>query len=247
MTEEYFEYKEGVCENINCPERKAKLYYKKLFEDKKEDRDNLYEQLQKIRNALEKKDLKKDKSGNEWLAKENIKLIDEKAQAEEKLKLIEDSAKSSEKELDELRAYRKNDEEAKRKQIEEYQALPEKHKELQKKVDEKSLELKGIEDEILKSKTEIRKIVDDGKKAVEKALKEFHKIREDTAEEKQMKKDIKRVKKISGLIEKAFKFRDIFRTDKVKKQQAKIKKEFEKLSERQKKLVQEKYDEAIGI
>jgi len=188
MTEQYFEYKDGVCENINCPERKAKLHFKKLFEEKKDDRDNLYEQMQKIRNALEKKNLKENKTDVEWLAKENLKLLDEKTIAEERLKAMEEANKLEQQELEGLKSYREKTENEKKKQVEEYQSLPDKFKDLQKEVDEKVLELQRLEEKEL---TQL-KILNEGKKEIENELNELREIQGKISKEKQNKKDLKK-------------------------------------------------------
>ena len=54
------------CSFDECPDRRKQLDYKKLYEDKSKDRDDLYEKLQEMRNMLtrDNKDKKDNKEDN---------------------------------------------------------------------------------------------------------------------------------------------------------------------------------------
>ena len=81
-------------------------------------------------------------------------------------------------------------------------------------------------------------------------LKELEELQGKIKQEKEQKeigrKNLKKIKKINRLLAKAVKYRDMFRIDKAKQMQVKIKKEFEKLNEDQKKLILGKYDEMMN-
>src|SRR3990167_5159836 len=101
-----FEHKEGICENIDCPERREKIRFKQLFEQKKEDRDSLYENLQKIQNILEKENLKKDEGDVKWLTKENLTLLNEKTLLKESVEDLKKANVKMEEQIKELSEFK---------------------------------------------------------------------------------------------------------------------------------------------
>ena len=146
-----------------------------------------------------------------------------------------------------MRRYKQEQEEFAKKQIDEYASIPEKFKGLAKQIEEQQLQKARNEEELLRQHS----IIELGKKEIEKKLKELEELQGKIRQEKEQKdigkKNIKKINKINRLLAKAVKYRDMFRLDKVKQMQIKIKKEFEKLNEEQKKLILSKYDEMMKI
>ena len=245
--EEIFEHKAKFCPNIDCPERIMKLEYEHLYKKQKEDRDNLYEQLQKIRNTLNRKEIKENKEDVEWLTHQNLNLTNDREELKQNLESKENELLESLKELKELRKYKQEQEEFAKKQIDEYASIPDKYKHLAKEIQEQQLQKARNEEELLRQNS----ILSIGKKEIEKKLKELEELQGKIKQEKEQKeigkKNLRKINKINMLLAKAIKYKDMFRIDKVKQMQVKIKKEFEKLNEEQKKLILSKYDELMKI
>lgn len=257
MSEEIFEHKEKYCPNMECPERLIKLELDKKLKEEKAARDILFEQLQELKNILARDNkAKKDDKGKvkekqeedvKILVERNLELSNRQVEMVATYKALDESTQGLRGQVVILKNFKENTEEKAKKQVDEYASLPERLKRLSKELEDKGFEVKRKDEELLHQEA----LIQQGKKEIKKLMDEQEKLSDDVKAKKDLRKqeklDVKKVKRLTGFMDKTLIFKDKLRLDQVKKLQVKMQPEFDRLTAGQKPLVQKQFEEVMKL